>query len=58
MGAYAKALGSGLAGAVTLIAVWGLGLAEVDVPAEVALAFQTVITTAIVFFLPNVPKAS
>jgi hypothetical protein len=58
MGAYAKALGSGLAGAVTLIGVWGLNLARVEVPAEVALALQTVITTAIVYFLPNSPKAS
>lgn len=39
-----KVAAGGVAGAATVILVWGLGLLDVDVPAEVASALTTVIS--------------
>ncbi len=57
MGAYAKALGAGISGAAVLILVWIAGLLHIDVPVEIAIAFQTLISGAAVYFLPNKPPA-
>lgn len=39
-----KVAAGGAAGAVTVVIVWLLGFANVDVPPEVASAFTTIIT--------------
>lgn len=49
-----RKVGAGaLAGAVTTIVVWGVGLGGVDVPPEVAAAATTVFGFAIGWLVPN-----
>lgn len=48
-----KVLAGGVAGAVTVLLVYVVGLAGVDVPPEVAAAVTTVITFAAGYFTSN-----
>lgn len=43
----------GAAGAITIIVVWAVGLAGLDVPAEVASAFTVLVTFATSYFTPS-----
>lgn len=43
----------GAAGAATIIIVWAVGLAGLDVPAEVASAFTVLVTFAASYFTPR-----
>lgn len=54
MEAPSRKVNAGLvAGAVMVITAWGLGLAGIEVPAEVALAGQTLIVGFIQYWVPN-----
>jgi hypothetical protein len=43
----------GIGGALASIIVWGVSLAGVDVPAEVAAAFATVVSFAVGYLVPE-----
>jgi hypothetical protein len=47
-----KVTAAGLAGALTTIIVWGVGLAGLDVPPEVAAAVTTVLSVATGYLVP------
>jgi len=48
-----KAIGSGVAGSLTIILVWVMGLFHVQVPPEVAASMTAVIGTAVVYVVPH-----
>lgn len=48
-----KVLGGATAGALSIVVVWAVGtFASVDVPAEVASAFTTVVSAAVAYLVP------
>lgn len=51
-----KVAAGGLAGGLSMLIIWGIGAAGVEVPAEVAAAITTLITFAVSYFVPE--KAS
>ena len=48
-----KVAAGGLAGGLSLLVVWGVGAAGIEVPAEVAAALTTIITFAVSYFVPE-----
>jgi hypothetical protein len=48
-----KAIGAGLGGAATIIVMWLIGLTGAVVPAEVASAITTVVTTGLTWVIPH-----
>lgn len=48
-----KATYGTLAGALTIILVWVAGLADIEVPVEVASAVTTIIAGLVVYFAPD-----
>lgn len=51
-----KVAAGGLAGGVSMLIVWGIGAAGVEVPAEVAAAITTIVTFVTSYFVPAVAK--
>lgn len=48
-----KVAAGGLAGGLSMLIIWGIGAAGVDVPAEVAAAITTLVTFAVGYFVPE-----
>lgn len=48
-----KVVAGALAGAATTILVWGVSLAGVSVPPEVAAAFATILGALVAYFVPE-----
>ena len=46
----------GLAGAVSIVLVWILGLCSIKVPPEVASAITAIMTFLVSYFIPDTPK--
>lgn len=54
-----KVVAGGLAGAVSSIVVWLLqSLAQVDVPAEQAVAITAIVTFVVQYFVANAPETT
>lgn len=53
-----KVMAGGLGGAVTVVLVWTLGLAGVDVPAAVASAITVVVTFVVGYLTHDEPAAN
>jgi len=48
-----KVAAGGLAGGLSMLIIWGVGAAGVDVPAEVAAAITTLVTFVVGYFVPE-----
>lgn len=48
-----KVASGGFAGAVSVLLVWGLNSAGIEVPAEAAAALTSVVTFAVAYFVPE-----
>ena len=54
MGRYAKAIGTGLAGAITTIAIWAITQGtDIEIPIEVAGAIFTIVSAVVTYLVPN-----
>lgn len=48
-----KVTAAGLAGALSIIIVWLFGLADIDIPPEVASAFTVVLSVVTAYIVPE-----
>lgn len=48
-----KAIVSGIAGAAVTVLIYILSLFDIKPPAEVATAFNTIVATVMVYYIPN-----
>lgn len=53
-----KVAGAGLAGAVSIVIVWALGMTGVDVPPEVASAITTILAFGTAYLIPENASAA